>query len=161
MKIVFFALPLCLSFIQTVDADPPQGPSVQVLVHQANMGDAYGRDSQWVGSTGKKAALEGVQLSFLENTCPANGMEYMVHMQNFGDSSWVSSGKFVGTRGQSRRLEGIAIRLRGDCAKRFNIWYQCHIEDFGNLPWARDGEFCGTRDQSRRLESLYLVLVPK
>ncbi|WP_394339317.1 hypothetical protein [Methanosarcina sp. UBA5] len=35
----------------------------------------------------------------------------MAHLQDTGDTQWMSEGQFVGTRGQSRHVEGICVKV--------------------------------------------------
>ena len=85
----------------------------------------------------------------------------MAHLQDFGDTPWISEGQFVGTRGQSRRLEGFAIRLVGPAAPKYAVLYMAHIQDMGDTVFCQDAEFCGTRGQSRRLEGMLVRVLPQ
>jgi uncharacterized protein YjdB len=88
-------------------------------------------------------------------------MEYMAHVQDIGDTSWVREGQYVGTKGQSKRIEGFAIRLTGSQASKYDVFYQAHVEGIGNTPKVGNGQFSGTRGQSKRVEAISVWVQPK
>lgn len=134
---------------------------LDVMVHQQNKGDIWGGDD-WVGVSGKSLRIEGVVVKFRNSDTGAPidglGLEYVCHVQNFGDVGPFSSGGFCGTRGKSLRMEGFFIRVTGPLAKYFTVQYACHIANFGNTAIMKDGDFCGARGQSKQIESLYVSL---
>jgi uncharacterized protein YjdB len=88
-------------------------------------------------------------------------LQYMCHLQDIGDTKWLSEGQWCGTKGQSRRLEGLAVRLVGPNAKGLQVAYRCHTQDnAGPSWWLADGEFCGTRGKSKRLEAFTIEIGP-
>src|ERR1700734_1629111 len=80
------------------------------FVHLQDVGDVDLNEGRFAGTRGESLRLEGFSLTFAPPV-PGLGIVYMAHLQDTGDTRWVSEGQFVGTRGQSRRLEGFAIRL--------------------------------------------------
>jgi len=103
---------------------------------------------------GEALRLEGFELHL--NGLPGN-LEYMGHIQDFGDTPWCSAGQFLGTRGQAKRLEGFAIRFREPTP--YNICYSTNAEGMGNVS-GRNGEFVGSRGASRKLHGLRVWLEP-
>lgn len=126
---------------------------IDVLVHLEGIGDQFFQEGEFAGTRGQSRRLEGFQLTFHPHHDKLS-MQYMAHLQDIGDVSWVSEGNFVGTRGQSRRLEGFAIKLTGEHASEYTVEYMAHLEGMGDTGWYRDGAFCGTRGQSRRVEGI-------
>lgn len=123
------------------------------LVHLQGIGDVVQGRMKFAGTRGQGRRLEGFQLNF-DPAVPGLSMQYMAHLQNIGDTSFVNEGQFVGTRGQSRRLEGFAVRLTGPSAGSFNVNYMAHLEGTGDTGVVSNGAFCGTRGQSRRVEGM-------
>ena len=84
-------------------------------------------------------------------------VEYMAHLEDFGDTQYVSQPRVVGTRRQRRRLEGFQIRL-GNRSRPLNLRYRAHLQGLGDVHSRRLGEFIGTRGESRRLEGFSIWL---
>ncbi len=137
-----------------------QSLKLRGVVHVQNYGDQPLQDSQWAGTKGQSLRLEGFAVDF-SPPVSGLGLEYMCHLQDSGDTPWMTGGAFCGTRGQSRRLEGFAIRLTGHGAANYDIYYACHLQDLGDTGPVANGAFCGTRGQSRRLEALEVWVFPK
>lgn len=133
---------------------------MDVLVHLEVKGDLFYHEDEYAGTSGESRRLEGFQLSFNPKLYDLS-MQYMAHLQDTGDTTWMSEGQFIGTRGQSRRLEGFAIKLTGKHASEFTVQYMAHLEVKGNTKWCSDGEFCGTRGESRRVEGIRVKVVKK
>ena len=133
--------------------------SLTGLVHLQDLGDMPFREGVWAGTKGQSRRLEGFAFNF-NSPIAGLGIEYMCHVQDSGDTAWMSGGSFCGTRGQSKRIEGIALRLTGPNANQYNVSYSCHLQDLGDRGPVMNGAFCGTRGQSRRLEAM-LVNVTK
>jgi uncharacterized protein YjdB len=140
---------------QTAGTIPLRG-----IVHLQDVGDVALTEGLFAGTRGESRRLEAFSLSF---DPPVRGlaMQYMAHLQDSGDTQWVSEGQLVGTRGQSRRLEGFAIRLVGRSAPRYTVRYMAHLQDIGDTEFCRDSQFCGTRGQSRRLEGMLVRVLPR
>jgi peptidoglycan hydrolase-like protein with peptidoglycan-binding domain len=137
-----------------------RGPGLDVLVHLQGIGDLGFRENEFAGTRGQSRRLEGFQLQI--SPAVANlGVRYMAHLQNTGDTAWVSMGSFVGTRGQSRRLEGFAIELTGSAAGNYNVFYLAHLQNTGDTALFSNGQFCGTRGQSRRVEGILVRIEPR
>jgi CSLREA domain-containing protein len=139
-----------------------QSLKMRGVVLVQNLGDEPLEDSHWAGTKGQSLRLEGFAIDFSPKA-RGLGLEYMCHLQGFGDTSWLTGGSsisFCGTRGQSRRLEGFAIRLTGDRSAQYDVYYGCHLQGIGDTGPVKNGEFCGTRGQSRRLEALVVWVFP-
>ena len=137
------------------------GYELTVLVHQEDEGDIYDVDDglqEWIGIKGESKRLELINID--EVSLPSGvSIKYMCHIEDIGDSWWMSGGNDCGTRGESRRLEGFAIKLEGNNANNYNIIYRCHIQDSGDSGFYYDGEYCGTKGQSKRIESIWIDIV--
>ena len=140
----------CLAIVNT------SGPYyLKVLVHLEGRGDVVGLSDNWVGTKGQSRRLELINIDKI--LMPSGvSLEYYCHLQNFGDTPWITQGRDCGTRGQSRRLEGFAIRLTGPNANQYTIKYRCHLQNIGDTSWKYNGQYCGTKGQSRRLEAVYI-----
>lgn len=83
-------------------------------------------------------------------------LEYFAHIQNYGDTAWVSQGDTVGTALSGARIEGIAIRVVGKDASEYNVYYSAHLQGSGDTAEFKNGDFCGTRGEYRRLEAIFV-----
>lgn len=133
-------------------------PTVEGLVHMANVGDVGFNNSQFGGSKGRSSALEGFELR-LRGAEHGLGIEYMCHAANVGDMSWVSNGHFQGSRGQGRRIEGFAARLTGPTASHYDLCYMAHLAGKGDTSVVKDGAYCGTKGEGRAMEGIHVWLV--
>ena len=68
----------------------------------------------------------------------------MVHMQDRGDSDFVSYPDYAGTVGEGRQIEGFTIRTTND-SEPIQLRYKAHLQDKGDTHWHFLGEYCGTR----------------
>jgi uncharacterized protein YjdB len=132
-------------------------PSVEGLVHMSGVGDVGFSGSQFGGSKGRSAALEGFELR-LHGAESGLGIEYMCHAANVGDMPYQSNGHFQGSRGQSRQIEGYAVRLTGPAASHYNVLYTAHLAEKGDTHVCRNGEYCGTKGEGRRMEGIHVWL---
>jgi uncharacterized protein YjdB len=145
--------------IQVEKASLPD-PGLRELVHIQNIGDRIFPEGAVAGTTGQALRLEGFQIN-LDSPIPGLSMEYMAHIQDIGDTSWVREGQYVGTKGQSRRIEGFAIRLTGSEASKYDVFYKAHVEGIGDTAKVGNSQFCGTRGQSKRVEAISVWVQPK
>ena len=145
--------------IQVEKASLPD-PGLRELVHIQDIGDRIFPEGAVAGTTGQSKRLEGFQIN-LDSPIPGLSMEYMAHVQDIGDTSWIREGQYVGTKGQSKRIEGFAIRLTGSQASKYDVFYQAHVEGIGNTPRVGNGQFSGTRGQSKRVEAISVWVQPK
>lgn len=149
MRTLWLAVASSLAVVGPAWADP----TISGVVHLEGLGDRPLVNNEWAGTKGESRRLEGVALK-LTDTQGALRLEYLCHLQDWGDIGYVVEGTFCGTRGQSRRLEAVQIRLRGPAAQFFTVRYQCHLEGTGDTPPVAEDQTCGTRGQKRRLEAL-------
>ncbi|MEZ2277288.1 MAG: matrixin family metalloprotease [Microcoleus sp.] len=145
--------------IQVEKASLPD-PGLRTVAHIQDLGDRTFPEGAVAGTTGQSRRLEGFQIN-LDSPIPGLNMEYMAHVQDIGDTSWVREGQYVGTKGQSKRIEGFAIRLTGSQASKYDVFYQAHVEGIGNTPRVGNGQFSGTRGQSKRVEAISVWVQPK
>jgi len=137
-------------------------PPLAVLAHVQSIGDRTGREEDWMGTRGQTLRLEGFSVRFRNpDYSPDLGLQYMCHIQSYGDRGWYNAGTFCGTRGRGLRLEGFAMRLTGTAAAQYSLVYYCHVQGIGDVGPKKDGEFCGTRGQARRVEALNVYIVKK
>ena len=83
-------------------------------------------------------------------------LQYQVHVQNYGWSTFVQNGEPVGTTGKSLRLEAVLINFF-DGSKNM-LQYRAHVQNFGWLDWQRSGGIAGTVGQNLRLEAIQIQL---
>lgn len=101
--------------------------------------------------TSQKSYLQG-----LSN----NMLTYSTHVQNIGNTSWVSGGNVTGTTGRSLRVEGININLNQDSAHALSgtIMYRTHVQDIGWTDWKTLGQYSGTSGRAKRVEAIEIKL---
>lgn len=137
------------------------GKDVQYSTHVQRYGwQAYLRDGQTAGTTGKSLRLEAIRCSLFGQEYSGNIM-YRTHVQRYGWMNWVTNGSLSGTTGQSKRLEAIEIKLTGELANHYDVYYRVHAQNYGWLDWARNGAPAGTAGLSYRLEGIEIQLVEK
>ena len=130
---------------------------LKVMANLQDLGDRTGREGEWVGTKGQARRLEAFAVSYARPP-RGFGLEYMCHVQDVGDSAWLTAGALCGTRGQSRRVEGFAMRLAGPDAAAWTVQYQCHVQGSGDSAVMADGQYCGTRGQSLRVEAMLVTV---
>ena len=135
-------------------------PTIFIVAHLENIGDISCSGDGWCGTRGENRRLEGFQLRLPEGMGQLN-LTYMCHIENQGDSQWVSANQFCGTKGEHKRLEGFAVKLSGVDAARFNVAYQAHGQNYGDSWIARNGAYVGTRGQALRVEAMRVWLEPR
>ena len=133
------------------------------------------KEGQWAGTKGMSATLEGFSVE-MSRPIPGVVLEYMAHIQDKGDTAWVTEGTLLRGKPEDyklaigpfkidarppQRVEGVAFRLTGPNANQYDIWYRGHLQSRGDTDWFKNGEFCGTRGESRRLEAFQLILSRK
>jgi hypothetical protein len=69
-------------------------------------------NDQFARMRGQDRQLQGFDIR-INPPIPHLKLEYMAHVEDFGDTDWFPEGVAVGTIVKSRRLEGFAIRLTG------------------------------------------------
>lgn len=162
--------------------------SVYYRVHVQNYGWlGWAKDGEMAGSRGQSKRLEGIEIKILPKGEKPDGIRsnaffeygkgaengekdglvnYMTHVQNYGDQSYVYDGSVSGTEGESKRLEGIRIKLNTDKTEaQGSIHYITHVQNYGwqgdesdISTWQQDGAFAGTSGESKRLEAIRIVL---
>jgi hypothetical protein len=146
----------------TVGSAAPAAPTAEgsdsalglkIMVHLERFGDREFRDREFAGTRGQALRLEGFAIA-IEPPHPGLGIRYMAHVQNLGDTPWVTEGEYIGSRGQGNKLEGFAIELTGPEAQRYKVCYMAHIERVGDTEVFSDGEFCGRRGKALRVEGI-------
>lgn len=139
--------------------------SMSGQAHVQTYGDREGSYENGIltlGTTGQSKRLESIEIKFENNTGYEGSIQYRVHRQTYGWTSWVNAGMPAGTVGQSKRLEGIQIRLTGELAEHYSVKYRVHIQTYGwQQGWQYDGALAGTEGEAKRLESLEVQIVPK
>lgn len=141
----------------------------------------WAKNGQYAGTAGQGKRLEAIQIMILDKgRVPNNGsvgysyvelgksakntnmsgmVNYMTHVQSYGDQSYVYDGSISGTTGEAKRLEGIRINLNNSLTGvSGGITYSTHVQKYGWLDWESDGEFCGTHGEAKRLEAIKIKL---
>lgn len=108
-------------------------------------------DSNKPEITTQKSYLQGLSNDMLT---------YSTHVQNIGNTAWVSGGNVIGTTGQSLRVEGININLNQDSAHALSgtIMYRTHVQDIGWTDWKTLGQYSGTSGRAKRVEAIEIKL---
>ena len=160
--------------IEALKITPPEGISLDILLHTQNIGDLIYRGVEngiydpEMGTTGQGLALEGIKIDVVKRSGKFVGcnLYYQVHMKDIGWSPWFKEGTYAGTRGENRRIEAIRIRFQSEQdvtnpRGEGGILYRVHAQDYGWLPVVHDGMTAGTTGQARRVEALQIVDLPK
>jgi len=147
--------------------------SISYQTHVQSIGwQAFKKDGQMSGTSGRALRLEGIKINLKNNTGISGGIRYSTHVQSIGWQSKVSldtngkslvdaKGPMSGTSGRALRLEAITIELTGDLKKHYDIYYRVHAQNVGWMGWAKNNEQAGTAGHAYRLEGIQIVLVPK
>lgn len=148
----------------------------------------WAKDGAMAGTSGQGKRLEAIQItvvptgekpsgligySYVEYAKIANNSDssglinYMTHVQTYGDQSYVHDGSISGTFGESKRLEAIRIKLNNDkIGLSGGVKYTTHVQTYGwqgdpydsSSGWVMDGDKSGTSGQSKRLEAICIEL---
>ena len=136
-------------------------PSISYTTYVQKDGwQAYVKDGQMAGTSGRGLRLEGIKMQVSDPTL-TGGIEYRTYVQNIGWQDWKANDDMSGTSGQELRLEAIEIRLTGELAKHYDVYYRTHVQDFGWLDWTKNGEASGTEGLGKRVEGIEVQLVKK
>ena len=109
-------------------------------------------------------------LIFMSASVYAADIFYAVHVQDLGDSEWVSNGEMAGTTGQGKRIEALWIYTRG-LPRYGKVCFKTHLaEDGWTKPVCEDEvkyddngkiiirQGSGSRGQARRVEAVEIWL---
>ncbi|MGN0390378.1 MAG: hypothetical protein ACI4L2_06150, partial [Wujia sp.] len=141
----------------------------------------WAKNGENAGTAAQAKRLEGIQIcvvpkgqalnegsvgySYIElgkaatNSNMAGMINYMTHVQSYGDQKYVYDGSVSGTFGEAKRLEGIRINLNPDkSGYSGSVTYRTQVQTYGWLPWSEDGAFNGTHGQGKRLEAIQIRL---
>ena len=140
----------------------------------------WAKNGAAAGTAGQGKRLEGIEIcvlpkgqtpdgmigySYIEigksanNSSTAGMVNYMTHVQSYGDQSYVYDGSISGTFGEAKRLEGIRICLNNSLTNvSGGITYRTHVQSYGWLDWSNNGEFNGTHGEAKRLEAIQINL---
>ena len=140
----------------------------------------WAKNGQPAGTAGQAKRLEGIEIKILpkgqlpggivgysyievgksaDNSSSAGMVNYMTHVQSYGDQSYVFDGSVSGTFGEAKRLEGIRIKLNtSKTGVSGGITYRTHVQSYGWLDWSSNGSFNGTKKESKRLEAIEIKL---
>lgn len=132
------------------------------------------------GTAAQAKRLEGIEIKVLPKGKSPEGMigysyvelgkaakngyidgmvNYMTHVQTYGNQSYVFDGSVSGTFGEAKRLEGISIVLNNYLTGADGgITYRTHVQTYGWLEWSENGAFNGTSGQGKRLEAIEIKL---
>lgn len=79
--------------------------SVKGVIHLQSKGDVR-VDTNLFGTVGEKRRLEAIKLDIHKD------VEYRVHMQYEGWSTWAKNNEWAGSKGKERRIEAIEFRVK-------------------------------------------------
>ncbi|MBE5954098.1 MAG: hypothetical protein E7257_08085 [Lachnospiraceae bacterium] len=140
----------------------------------------WAKNGQPAGTAGQSKRLEGIEIKLLpkgqlpggtvgysyielgkkaDNSSSAGMVNYMTHVQTYGNQSYVYDGSVSGTFGEAKRLEGIRIKLNtSKTGVSGGISYRTHVQTYGWLDWSKNGSFNGTSGEGKRLEAIEIKL---
>ena len=133
---------------------------LKVLVHLQGIGSRTFSSYEYAGTRGQGLRVEGFQIN-LDPPRTGLSLQYMAHISEVGDTSWLEEGELAGDRGRERRIEGFAIRLTGAEAAQYDVFYTAHIQNAGDSAVYSNGQYCGTRGKFLRVEGLKVWIQPK
>ncbi len=86
-------------------------------------------------------------------------LDYLGHVQTYGDLTAVSDGASFGTTGEGKRLEAFSV-WKGNAIQDFTgeIVYRAHVQTYGTQDWKSYGEQMGTTGQGKRIEAVQMYL---
>jgi len=142
-----------------VTSNPVVSPVVKSNIHMtANIQSdgityANGYNSCLIGSKGKSKRLEAFSMHI-----DGVNITYSAHIQNIGDTPFVTGGQVIGTMGVALRMEGFIIKTTS-IPVGYKLQYRAHIQNIGDTGWVDAGTYCGTKDKSLRIEEIEARIV--
>ncbi len=123
-------------------------------------------NGQMAGTVAQDKALQALKIevdtgngSLLDKY--SGGIEYSLHVQDYGWMDWAANGEIAGTVGEGKRAEAVKIRLTGELAKYADVYYRTHVSEYGWLGWAKNGQPAGTTKCAYKLQAVEIKIVPK
>ena len=101
--------------------------------------------------------LAGLSTASLPEPSQLVQAEALAHVQERGDTPWLSQLSECGAAGTGRRIEGFALRLNPP-VEGVLLHYKAHVAVRGDSRWVEQGEFCGTRGENLRIEAIWIEL---
>lgn len=137
--------------------------------------EAYVEGSGWqsavygngiIGTTGQDLSIQALKINITSGNGSisdkySGGIQYSLHVEDYGWMSWQSNGTVAGTVGENKRAEAIKIKLTGELAQYADIYYRAHVSKYGWLGWASNGEPAGTSKCEYELQAIEIKIVPK
>ncbi len=131
-------------------AAAPPAPSVQsipdildIVVHNAVLGDRRAPTDAWVGDPQRRHQLEGFAVTAANSRFPADGLTYRAGFTDRRETRWLPLGSYCGTRGQGLGVSVIALKLSPALSQRgFDIEYSVFGRRSGEAAPARNGAPC-------------------
>jgi len=140
----------------------------------------WAKNGELAGTSGQGKRLEAIEIKVVKKGEKFNGLtgysyvevgknannsnnagmiNYMTHVQSYGDQSYVYDGSVSGTFGEAKRLEGIRINVNNAKTNvSGGIRYKTHVQTYAWLDWSSNGAFNGTHGESKRLEAIKIEL---
>ncbi len=123
-------------------------------------------NGQMAGTVAQDKALQALKIevdtgngSLLDKY--SGGIEYSLHVQDYGWMDWAANGEIAGTVGEGKRAEAVKIRLTGELAKYADVYYRTHVSWYCWLGWAKNGQPAGTTKCAYKLQAVEIKIVPK
>ena len=128
------------------------------LVHVRGVGDVKTTGTDWTGTPGSGAPIEGFAIMPIGMIGPES-IEYQAVLGHNWNTPWFSGGEFCGSRGLALELLGFRVRLTGDAAET----YECSVwGSFVGKPEVGpvlNGDVCEA--DGAALEAMRVVISPK
>lgn len=119
------------------------------------------------GSTGLNLKAEAIQVKLVKKgTCIQTGgvseltkpcLSYSTHIQDIGNTAYVSGGNTSGTTSKGLRMEGLRIKLK-DFDGNNGISYRAHVSNIGWQNWVSSDQMAGTEGRSLAIEAVQIKL---
>ena len=120
---------------------------LDVLAHNAMLGDSQAAADGWAGDPQRRHQLEGFAVTAADARFPADGLTYRAGFTNRRETRWQPLGSFCGTRGQGLGMVGIALKLSPALQQRgLDVEYAVVGRRCGEVAAVRNGATCRVPD---------------
>ncbi len=131
---------------RAIESQPVSGV-LELLAHNAMLGDRRGATDVWVGDTQARQQMEGFAVTAVDPRFPADGLTYRAGFANRRETRWMPLGSYCGTRGQGLGMVGIALKLSPALQQRgLDVEYAVVGRRCGAVPPVRNGATCRVPD---------------
>jgi len=134
-----------------------RSPWISILVHIGDgVGDRFFSEGELIEHKDNsfRKRIEGIMIT---PVLPDDlTIEYMSHIEDYGDTAWIPARTYMGTWGQSKAIEGVAFRFNGPQKDNYNINYCARLKDGEWTPICKNGQYCGTKGKRKAITGLQI-----